>query len=618
MNPKLLLYFDTNIIVPVSCDAYGRTHETEPVSYSVTPEFSHIEIIKEFYQRTIGVSVIDTHFVFAESIEESFKKKVIKSFADEGLKPKSFTIIPSLILTDYALKQVSGDATFGENVAVIYSNDESLRVTGSIYDGNAWQWNVSKNIIPAVGSSPLKRSLVECLINERDRGYGAIDERNRQYEIEYQMQYADDWLADYKRLDSNDDLTVDFKFSFEDTNVRLRIPKREIELSYERTLAPAISALVEYRERKCSNSVKYAVLVGPAFEEENFTFKVKTALDCHEQFSVVPYIRLSSILAKFLVNCEAEDDFDIFDRISAENDKLYKNSIEWIDNAQVLTEFNEDLNAELCELTRRVADDSRTLEAIISATDACLAKSKFDEAREALNGTVFPSTLVSNSIQATRLLLSKRENMEGIFARLERVDGARQLCNKIQDNLEKLRDKIAESESHNKAIADKNARIDFCEAHYDEFLDLKRQFNRATTLKEQRELVEKMTELTNEPMPELRLRQVLAEIKYTKERVKVGFFKKKDVLNITVNIKNDDTLPCDALLNISNKVQIRASEGDADCIALEIDKGESAFSTTLESPNEQLDFTKPIYCYLFVARNVLDKSAIECDSVVIK
>lgn len=616
---NLLLYFDTNVIISVSCDASGRTHETEALSYSTCPDISHIEIIRNFYQKTTGINTIDTHFVFAETIESSFKKKVIETFSKEGISPVSFTTIPSIVLTNYALRQVPGNKTsFGENVVIIYSNEESLRLTGTIYDGNVWQWNVTNNIIPKVGNSPLKRALVECLINERDKHLGAIDARNREKEINYQMQFVDEWLPIYKKLESREDLIVDFRFSFEDDFVKLRIQKREIELSYEQTLAPAVSAIADYKEKKCSNSVKYAILIGPAFEEENFTFKVKTALECHDHFSVIPHTRLSRIFAEYLENCELTDDFSKFDEINTYYEKLYKNNLEWIQYARVLTEFNEQLNAELSVLSKYVADDTKALATIISDTDLFLKKSAFDDAREALDKTKFPSLSVNNSIQEARLLLAKKENMEGIFGKLEYVDGARQLIKKIQDNSTMMRNEIIISESHRNTIDEKSSQIDFLESHYDDYLDLKREFNKAPDYRAKKELVEKMRDITLEPMPELKLRQVFAEIKYTKEKVKVSFFKKKDVLHITVNVKDDEKLPCTALLNISNKVLIRASDGDAECLAYEIEKGENTFSVDLESTDCQLDFNKPIYCYVFVGRNVLDKAAIKCDSVVIK
>ena len=91
MKSKLLLYIDTNIIVPVSCDPSGRTHETESILYNGIIDLSHIEIIQDFYQKTTGVNTIDTHFVFAETIETPLKKKIMETFSKEGIKPVSFT-----------------------------------------------------------------------------------------------------------------------------------------------------------------------------------------------------------------------------------------------------------------------------------------------------------------------------------------------------------------------------------------------------------------------------------------------------------------------------------------------------------------------------------------------
>lgn len=619
MRPKLLLYFDTNIIVPVSCDAGGHTHETEPIYYSAIPDSSHIEIICDFYKKTTGVNTIDTHFVFAEIMETSFKKRVIQNFSKEGFIPMSFTIIPSLVLTEYALKQVADKSgLFGENVMILYSNDDSLRVTGTIYDGNRWQWNVNNEIIPKVGNSPLKRSLIESLINERDKRLGAIDARNREREIEYQMQFADKWLAIYKDLDSRDDLTIDFKFSFEDANVKLRVPKKKIEQLYEQAVSQAISSITDYKEREYNNSIKYAILVGPAFEEENFTSKIRAVLGCHEQFSIIPYTRLSLILAQYLEKCDNADDFEKFDQISNENDRLYKNNIEWIQHAQSLIEFNELLNIELQDLSKLVKDDANACDAIISTANACLEKSAFDEAKNVLGKTLFPSIGVCNSVQKAMQFLAKKENMEGIFTKMERVDGARQLIKRIQDNSEKLRATIATSESHQAAIIQKATMIDFYEAHYNEYLDLKREFNKAPDYKTKKEFLLKMEMVTMEPLPKLKLPQVIAEIICSKEKVKIGLFKKKNILHVTITVKDGDVLPCNAILNISNKAQIRASEGGADSKAYKINKGETSFSIDIESPDKQIDFTKPIYCYLFVDRDVLDKSAIKCEHVIIK
>ena len=619
MKSQLLLYINTSIIVPVSCDAGGRSHGTEPIYYSGKINSEQIEQIKDFYQSTTGVSTIDTHYVFAENLDATFRKELITDFSNEGMQPKSFTLNPSIILAEYALKQASSaESSFGEHVMIVYSNDEALRLTATVYDGTQWQWNANNKVIDKVGSSPLKRCIIECLIAAKDKSSGSLDERKREKEIEYQMQFADEWLSEYKKLSSSDNFIVDFKFSFETSSVRLRIPKKEIELSYDKILSPAVSTIIDYKKERCNASVKYAVFFGPAFEEENFTLKVKNAIECNEQFSVITINKFGKVLRDFLVGCEFEEDFGKYDRITQEKERIYKSNLEWIQYAQELIEFGGKLEAELKELNIRVADDTASLEAIIGSCNAQMQKSAFDEAREVLGGKIFPSVLAGNSIKEARLLLAQKENLEGVFEKLERVDGARILITKIQNNAENLSDLINKSNSHADAIKNKSARIDFCESKYDEYLDLKRKFKRTTVYKEQKALVEQMQEISDEPMPALKLRQVFAEIIARKEKVKAGWFKKKDILHVTVKVKDDDTLPCEALLNISNKVRIKSSEGDDDCLAFEIEKGSSLYTVTIENEDNILDFSKDIICQLFVGKDVLDKHAIDCEYLTVK
>ena len=501
---------------------------------------------------------------------------------------------------------------------IVYSNDEALRLTATVYDGTQWQWNANNKVIDKVGSSPLKRCIVECLIDAKDKSSGSLDERKREKEIEYQMQFADEWLSDYKKLSSSDNFIVDFKLSFETSSVRLRIPKKEIELSYDKILSPAVSTIIDYKKERCNASVKYAIFFGPAFEEENFTLKVKNAIECNEQFSVITINKFGKVLREFLVGCEFEEDFGKYDRITQEKEKIYKSNLEWIQYAQDLIEFGGKLEAELKELNIRVADDTASLESIIGSCNSQMQKSAFDEAREVLAGKIFPSVLAGNSIKEARLLLAQKENLEGVFEKLERVDGARVLITKIQNNAESLSALINKSNGHTEAIKNKSARIDFCENHFDEYLDLRRKFKRTTDYKDMKALVEQMKELSDEPMPELTLRQVSAQINATKERVKDGWFKKKVLLRIHVLVKGEEILPCDAILNVSNRMRVRPSEGEEDCLAFEISKGESSFTVQVDSTKNKLDFNSDIVCQLFPAVDVIDKKAIDCEPVIVK
>lgn len=80
-----------------------------------------------------------------------------------------------------------------------------------------------------------------------------------------------------------------------------------------------------------------------------------------------------------------------------------------------------------------------------------------------------------------------------------------------------------------------------------------------------------------------------------------------------MKVKGKETLPCDAVINISNNVQQKANEGSGTCVAVEIPKGESYFEGVLPLPDNRIQSDKPIYVFIFVAPDVLDKRALEAD-----
>jgi hypothetical protein len=162
----------------------------------------------------------------------------------------------------------------------------------------------------------------------------------------------------------------------------------------------------------------------------------------------------------------------------------------------------------------------------------------------------------------------------------------------------------------------KREEVRFYESHYDEYLSLLRKFKTSTSLQEKRELVTEMSKITKQELPSLKLRTVVADLKAELKVTKEGFLgmKKRKSVVINMSIKDGDTLPCDAVMNISSEQQITANEGDFRCIAVEIPKGESSFCTEIPLPDSRLDSKKMIYVNLFVAPKVLDKRAIRVET----
>ena len=158
-----MLFVDENFIVPVVCDADGRMHTMETMNYSGADDVQYLEGLTDFYRSATGISVIDTHFLFVESLDMNFRRKFISVLQKEGLNPVSFTCVPSVVLTDFAVAQgLTSPAVFGDSVIILYSSSDLLKVTGTVYDGNSWQWNAKVSVFDGVGDSPLKKAVVEC------------------------------------------------------------------------------------------------------------------------------------------------------------------------------------------------------------------------------------------------------------------------------------------------------------------------------------------------------------------------------------------------------------------------------------------------------------------------
>lgn len=620
MESRLLLFVDENFIVPVVCDADGRMHTMEAMNYSGTDDVQYLEGLTDFYRSATGISVIDTHFLFVESLDMNFRRKFISVLQKEGLNPVSFTCVPSVVLTDFAVAQgLTSPAVFGDSVIILYSSSDLLKVTGTVYDGNSWQWNAKVSVFDGVGDSPLKKAVVECVVNERDRVSGFLsDARSRNEEIEWQMNNADEWLAVYKNSDQ-DMVIRDYRYHFDNSSSStVRFSKKVIEQYYEKRLAPAVSGISEYARNVSGSSLKLAVLVGPAFDEERFCEKTKAAVGCSSVVSITSS-RLPKALSVFFDQSGVKEDFTSFDTVTKSAIHRYKAVQEWIDSAGMIHELKQSMSAELATLTDRVRQDSYELQTVFQRIDGFMRKSAFDDAEVARASLVLPTPLTEVSVQAAMKLLAKKEDMEPVMEKLDAVPGARELISGIIILSQRIQDQLQVNRQDQKALnKDKKEEIQFYREHYEEYLELKKKYLRASDFKSKKEFVEAMAGLTKEPLPALRLNQVAVELFGEKRKVKTGLFSRKECLHVGMKVLNDEELPCDAVLNVSRKVVIRATEEMPGCLAFPVEKGRKDFSVDIDFPVDGLDFRKPVYVCLFVGKDVLDKQAVKCNCMTVK
>ena len=253
---------------------------------------------------------------------------------------------------------------------------------------------------------------------------------------------------------------------------------------------------------------------------------------------------------------------------------------------------------------------------MLSVCDGYLKRSKFADARAALQRYAIPSASVSSCISDAEAVLRNSVGMTPVYERVEPVGRAKEKISSIRRLEDEVRALEAEADRNASELSEKLAKVDDYEAKYPEYKKLRREFDLAGTLREKRELRLKLLDYTMEELPELELEHVRATIDASLEK-RGGFFKKKSVLKFTVTIEKNRELPCDAELHIATRALTSAE--DRMCYIYEIPKGtEGQVSGEVELPQRYIEAKKTINLYLFPAEDVLDKKAVTADFKYIK
>ena len=249
-----------------------------------------------------------------------------------------------------------------------------------------------------------------------------------------------------------------------------------------------------------------------------------------------------------------------------------------------------------------------------------LKVSDFDGAKAKLLVYDIPSEQTRAAKFTVDSLLNEKEDLQQIFASVKSIAGARQVIGEIDRYSEIALQLHSDMKAQSDGLQALRESVVFYESNYDAYLELKRRLQSVRNMSQAKELVEEMGRITMEPLPEIHIDHV--EVKLEGEYVisKSGFLgmKKNVELVYSMKVMKKQALPCNAVINISNEVQIQANEGDARCVAVEIAKGETSYEGFLPLPDSRIDTGKPLYIYIFPENGVLDSEAITAEYKIVK
>lgn len=576
-----------------------------------------------FFLRETAVNdkVIPTGFVFAESLEFPARKAFMERMMGEGFLPVSFSETPTDMVLSYVVGSRAEEFAFGDYIAVITSAANSLRLTTCVYDGETWLSGGDCKVVSGIGDAPLKQALVRCVVDtvDKNRGFLSADGARRQREYLHQMVNADKWFSLYKGQDGDFDIG-DFRYSHDpDASYSCHIPRNLLESIFGDTVNKAMSEIGSYvRAATGKNSLKLTILCGAAFDDDKFASMVKAALDNVPGTCLQSYA-LQEVYRKFPADWDSSaENFSEYDKIVARERGRLLAVTAWVASASKIRQLWTDMESSVPYLKEVVAADERRMNEMLGMADTCLATSRFADAREKLVAYSLPGDATKSAKADVRVQLAELDDLQMTFQSVMSVNGARHVVERINRLAEDAAELMKTVNGFQDVLTAKKEQITFFEAHYDEYLELKRKFNRAVTVPERREIVEKMRDLTKEPLPELRLNPVKVLLNAEVVTEKAGLFKKIRKLVCRAKVDKGEVLPCDAVVDISTRVQITANMGDARCIAVPFAKGQSVLEAEFSLPDKRLEDGKPIYVYLFAGADVLDKNAIESQHIIVK
>ena len=675
MTPRLLLYIEEDYILPLAIDADGKVHEyakddenrlwlyfnsaehsvdyarkyrgkvasseygyygnifeniasgkTAIINGRDLPYFDLLKLsavltgIRQFYQETTGDSSVNikTSFVFAESVGFDGRKAFLEGMSRNGFEPVAFSKSLSSVLVDYAARNMP-EVRFGDHILLVTSAGDTLRLTSAVFDGDKWLSDGSCEVVSGVGDAPLKTAFVSYVVDEIDKNRGYLNtSQKREKEYEYQYQNADRWL---ERADASGNIYIDdFAYSF-DTDIRYssEIKKNFLDSVLADAVKKTVDRIIGYKSRVMDKHMVYAILCGPAFDDLDFVNMMRNSLDNPSYLCIPSHLMPKAMSVYFDRYYELEEDFGRFDDLARSMQKSRSAISAWVESAGRIRSLWEDLSAALPELEAALNEDMGRLDDMIGLCDERLEHSDFQGAYDKLLTYSLPTTRASSAYHGVHECLKRFNDLQPVFDKVRSVDGARLVVDRISEICHSLTEQnglVTLYKAFPCVLDQKREEVRFYESHYDEYLSLLRKFKTSTSLQEKRELVTEMSKITKQELPSLKLRTVVADLKADLKVTKEGFLgmKKRKSVVINMSIKDGDTLPCDAVMNISSEQQITANEGDFRCIAVEIPKGESSFCTEIPLPDSRLDSKKMIYVNLFVAPKVLDKRAIRVET----
>ena len=511
---------------------------------------------RSLFQRHVGP--VPTICLFAENIPLKARKRFLEMLSRNGFSIRSYSLSFNALLAKY--HGLSPD--YGKQIVLVSASGNDVTISSMIYWNGEFVGCNQQRRVQYDGENPVKMALVKHIVDKANRTYGFFTEESLKREYAYQMAYAEEWLKLAAETPSGASFQVRYHLSLDgETFYTINIQKDFI-LSKQAELArPIVEAIECYcAEIEDSNIMQY-IFTGEIFaDEEMYRMASRLAPQKSAYISSGHYPEVMQLYMKSYSGLV--EPLEEFERVMAERDAERRSATAWFDLAERIQEMDERLHALEPDLRGKIDHFAGRVSLVLGETKSALGSSRFDDADQAIKRLQEEQNELKSFIfQRVNALLAEHASNRSCYERVWEYPYARRI---IEGADMKAREMMTMIDRYNMLSAQIEAlvvRIGELRNSYPAYLELKRQFDRATSLTEKRALIEQMRHLSAESWIEenlandQNLEEVVGEIRVqvTYKRGFLGLFGKRPLSLEIELLLGAQRLPYDCLLTISDQ-----------------------------------------------------------------
>lgn len=545
--------------------------------------------LRDFYNESVGeVPSIPLVCIFSDSITLDARKKFL-----QYMKGRFFEILShSVPMSELAIaKMLHGHRSihpqFGDKIMLFQSSGKDLLLSYLTFDGSAFLSGEKPTVIANSGNAPVKKALIEFVVNKIDEHQGFLSAETRPKEYSYQMQFADEWLK--KGKDRTSFIIDDFHYSSDPSiTYSCKVDCAYLRSIQENAIRDLLNTIDAYKKKVIKNDLLQVILMGDAFQDDLFQEKVIQVIGDSRKITYLSDIDVQEALHMYYYTYkELREDLNKIDVIYRQRINQSDAINMWVQSAEKLRSLLIDAQNVSSNYKIELERARKEYENQIAQWLVYMKQHQFDKAQSLIE------TEVTNkgNIQALNVkadeLISRSETYSNLYSKVAQFEGANRIVNSILSLLRQLSEMAGSWDELLNDRKEKREQIDYFRNNYPLYKEKLNELKREGSYTVRQRIIEELKQLSLAPTPVIDIEEL--KISLQAEIIKSGsFFNKKKTLKVKVQVEGNKELPCRCVLVISPKglVRIRRDEAYVEDIE-EGKKGTWEYTYDLPLPHTQ-------------------------------